>query len=134
MGLAQSNYLSGIWPMGKISPVAGTPAKLTANVGTQDPKLGAAKQYPARIRQFIFSTPGAPGVGANTGNVYILYNAVPGTTTKLTTNSVLLVIPPGQEMSLPHGMKLDGVGLSPDNFTVDVDNTGDGVYVSGLIE
>ena len=127
---AQVNPLSGIWPLGLITvTTAGTPVNLNTRVGAQKAVAGT-RQYPSRVRQIIFSTPGGTTGRPNAGNIYISYQGA----TKSDVNNVVLVIPPGAQYSIPHGLGLEQAAIVPDNFSVDADVNGDGVYVSAVVQ
>ena len=127
---AQVNPLSGIWPLGLITvTTAGTPVNLNNRVGAQK-AVANTRQYPSRVRQLIFCAPGGTTGRPNTGNIYITYQGA----TKADVNNVVLILPPGTQMSIPHGVKLEAAAIVPDNFSVDADVNGDGVYVSACVE
>lgn len=124
----QNNPTGGVWPLGFIKVLApGTVKNLNLNVGTQKGKFGAA-----RVRQIIFSTPGGASGTPNNGNIYIIYKTGEGGNDRTDLNNTILVIPPGQQNSLPHGHSLDAAKLGIESFVIDADVANDGVFVSAV--
>lgn len=127
---AQTNPVSGMWNLGKIIVLtAGTPVNFNFNVGSQ--RASATKQYPSKVRQFIFSTKGGVTGTPNAGNIYILRASGGGDRTSVT--DVLAVIPPGQIVSFPNGFAMDPAVI-PDDFMVDADSPNDSVYITGIVQ
>jgi hypothetical protein len=139
---AWTSCTGGIWPFGFVKvPTPGTSVQITTNTGVQSQgqATGPSGQGPTRkVKQLIFSAPG-PGtqigasstIGSNQGNVYILRRGTNTTPTpsKTDTNSICLILAPGQSQAIPNGFHSD---LNPDDYFVDADNANDGVVAAGV--
>lgn len=130
MPVTFSNPPGGIWPLGFVTvTTSGTPVQASVNVGPQTEGKQYSRQISQKIRQMIFTTPGANALPqANTGNIYICFKGF----TRSDPNGVMLVIPPGETQSLPNNCLFDMAKPTPDFFWIDADVSGDGCYIAAV--
>jgi hypothetical protein len=110
--------------------------QLTSNIGSQAQSGGTpganppTAKFAQKFTQIIFQAPGATPVAlpaANTGNIYLVKKGY----TKANSNGIIAIIAPGQTIAIPNGCMVTG-GISPDDIYVDSDNSGEGVYATGI--
>jgi len=143
----QINRTGPLWPLGYINVAnAGVPSANLASLvdanGTSAPNFSPSpgnpgSEYTPRFKSlWLYGFhPGANNNGMVPNNGYVYVNWNPSGNANLNrsdSGSMVGILSPGGELSIPQSLASIGMQVSPYSFTLDADVNGDGALVVGV--
>jgi hypothetical protein len=130
------------WPLGFINVATpGTPINFMANVDPNSvnspgtPTSSISYEYTVRAEEIMVQAfkPASHGTQNNTGNIYIMRRGVAGGGNRDDTGSIVATLTPGQTLFFTAAAVNVNV-WNPYRYFIDADNSGDGAFVTLIIQ